>query len=169
MLATDLLDRLSGRAMEPCRQAVGRFLLARRPLSRDDALAVSEVPEEHWPLVAKCIGYGEDEVRVNAVTRKSLASASILQLEPSDEERAHRALADCYSRMDGAASIDQTQGAATVAWLEKQHHLAFDSGAELSEALPCRLQAAHDDGRVSPQILDAGTRALRRGADVPSG
>ena len=108
-------------ANQPLRAAVWRALLPRVPLSRDELLAVTQVPDEHAALITECIGYG-DPVRVSETLRARLAGPAME--ERAHLEDAHLGLASHFEKQDGVADPRSVAGVDKMsAWVEKVHHL----------------------------------------------
>lgn len=85
---TRLARRLANalRRRPALRDAVLRFLQARRPLPRDVVLRIAGAPADAAPLFTHCIGYGEP-VRVSGLIRSSLLRH--LSPNPGKMEAAH--------------------------------------------------------------------------------
>lgn len=113
------------------RDAVARFLSARRPLSHGVVNATFGVPAGHEPLLTQCIGYGEDAVRIAPEVRGLLDDR--IRVTAKSLYDCHATLAKHYASMDGAASPFDLDGNALRAWAEKSHHLANGGDA-------CRLE-----------------------------
>lgn len=148
-LARTILGQLKGH--EEIRAAVRRFMAIRRPIAREDARAVSNVPAGHAPLILECIGYGAAETRVSTVLRamfsKGLGAAG---------EEPHAGLAHHYTKSDGAPSPVGLERASLRAWCEKAHHLAHAGDLGAAQWSQLDLVAPNlywDRGRHLSQVL----------------
>jgi hypothetical protein len=106
------------------RDGLRRLLQARFPLPVDQARRMSRLPEEHLPLLTRCIGWGCDVVRIDERVRRMLLRLTReADARRSPEPEAHLELARYHQKLDGALGIEQTRGAQVLNWLEKVHHL----------------------------------------------
>jgi tetratricopeptide (TPR) repeat protein len=106
----------------PLRQGLHRVLQARFPLPLAEAQRLSRLPEADMPLLSRCIGHGDDVVRVDERVRRMLlrlTTDSPQQAEPD----AHLELASYHQQRDGALGVEQARGEQVLHWLEKVHHL----------------------------------------------
>lgn len=138
----ELVTRLLGALRQPekasLRDAIARFLLARRPVGRDHVESVTAARPEDLPFLCNVIGYGGTEVRVSTPVRAQLRQR-LGRPDVESEEQAHRALAEHFETLDGAADVADTRCAATDAWVQKMHHRAHTGDAALDPAvLPAR-------------------------------
>lgn len=113
--------------------AVSRALLPRVPVPREALLALTQVPNEHAPLITECIGYG-DPVRVSETLRERLLDSGVGE-QPSLAET-HLGLAEHFEKQDG---VSDPRGVSSVegmsAWVEKAHHLGRTGNAGLERWL----------------------------------
>ncbi len=138
LLCEDLVAGLAQDEHRACRHAVSKLLLARRPLNRAHLPELLGIPEQHDALITNCIGYGDDEVRVSHPVRTKLRRAPVLQLDPSRTEPTHSRFSKHFSMLDGKATVAETSGMQTLAWIEKIHHQARSAQGPSLDSLPCR-------------------------------
>jgi tetratricopeptide (TPR) repeat protein len=91
------------------------------------AQLVSAVPDPPHALRAAVVGYRL--VHLSSAVRRALRD--LVGRDPGADESAHQRLAAMYRARDGAISPAALDHAATVAWLEKVHHLA--NGGDATE------------------------------------
>jgi tetratricopeptide (TPR) repeat protein len=137
-LAEDLVALLAKDQFAPCRRAIARLLLARGALRRSSVVQLTDAPPEHAPLIADCVAYGDELVRVSHPLRTALRKMTGSWLDVDNLDKGHVGLADYYAALDGHQSIDLTQGRGTEAWLEKVHHRSHVLDGGQLEHLPCR-------------------------------
>jgi len=143
-----------------------RFAEVRTPVPASWIPAVIECPEEHLPLFAHCLGYGDETIRIAASVRSVVRSRlREFGLEPSDVEQTHERLASRYEKLDGVEDPTQAGAAGIVYWLEKVHHLAH-GGASCAERWSAQVLEHRDHLCERARVLSSVEHRYRDAADL---
>ncbi len=106
--------------------AAYRLAMARRPVPVARLTELTEVPDDHAPLLEHCLAYGSPGVRMHEVVRSGVVN---LRGDPRlrgplfhTEEDSHGRYARHHGALDGTSSMLDSRS--PLDWLERVHHLA---------------------------------------------
>ncbi len=129
-LSTLLREALNEPRHADLRAPIHRLAMARVPVKREALLAIAKPPEEHAPLLDRCIGYvaddTDDKVRITESIRLTLLDVGSANTDGThaDTDAANMGFVAYHRALDGAVRAEDVNGASIVNWLERVHHLA---------------------------------------------